>query len=74
MQGSRTLAEDKIKERLKLPLDNQLFDFIGKLQVGDKKNMDIVAKLISERKTENGEMIYRIKIIDATLNKIARLE
>ena len=46
MQESRVLADNLQKERLKLPLDNQLFDFVSKLRVGDKKNMDVIVKLV----------------------------
>ncbi len=74
MQESRVLADNLQKERLKLPLDNQLFDFVSKLRVGDKKNMDVIIKLVNERKTDEGETVFRIKLIDAKLSKLARLE
>lgn len=72
MEGNRVLAENFKKRKVRIILNNKLFDFAKNLRVGEKGILDVQGRISSEKKLDNDQIIKTFKITNARLIKNVR--
>jgi len=73
MQTNRIMPEIETQKKPNIWLNNEVFDFVNKLKVGDSGLLKATLILNSERQ-DGGEVIKSLRIVDLKQAKKARKE
>ena len=73
MEGNRELMPRPVKPEVYLPISQ--FDFIKKMKIGDKGDIDFHGEISHESQSQSDDkrIIRRFRILRAMINKKARL-